>query len=486
ARSLVEILDQAGAGAGRSADPALADRARRLRETVDALEVERLEQIKGGAADAEVQAAAARLNEALAEASEVEGELRAGSAGYAALTAPQPLTLAAIREQVLDGSAVLLEYWLGGERSTLWVVTPDALQSFRLPPRGEIEDLAKRYYAQLTARNHEAGLPVAERTKRRAAADAAAAALGRELSALLLAPAADLLGDRPLLVVADGALQYIPFRALPSPGGGGPLLAKHDVVALPSASALAALRREVRARKPPERTLAVLADPVFQRAELVAQAPPPAAAGATLRGDVEGDLDRGHFRRLAASEKEAAAISRLVPAGQKRLWTRFSASRQTATSGELSHYAYVHFATHGLLDSTHPERSSLVLSLLDKLGRPQNGYLRLDDVYNLHLNARLVVLSACQTALGKTIRGEGLLGLTRGFMYAGAERVVATLWSVEDRPTTELMRLLYGGMLKGGLSPAAALRRAQLAMAAGTRYAAPYFWAGFQLQGEWR
>ena len=149
-------------------------------------------------------------------------------------------------------------------------------------------------------------------------------------------------------------------------------------------------------------------------------------------------------------------------------------------------YRIVHFATHGVLNTQRPALSGLVLSLLDPAGRRQDGFLRLHDVYNLQLAADLVVLSGCQTALGKEVGGEGLVGLTRGFLYAGADRVVASLWQVDDESTAELMKRFYRAMLRDGRRPAEALRAAQLELAADRRWSAPFYWAGFVLQGEWR
>jgi CHAT domain-containing protein len=146
----------------------------------------------------------------------------------------------------------------------------------------------------------------------------------------------------------------------------------------------------------------------------------------------------------------------------------------------------VHFATHSLLNNEHPELSGIVLSLFDRAGRPQNGFLRLYDIYNLRLGSDLVVLSACQTALGGEITGEGLMGLTRGFLYAGAPRVVASLWPVDDRTTAEFMKRFYGGLLTRGETPAAALRSAQLAFSKTKGLEVPYYWAAFTLEGEWR
>ena len=152
----------------------------------------------------------------------------------------------------------------------------------------------------------------------------------------------------------------------------------------------------------------------------------------------------------------------------------------------MSHYRIIHLATHGVLSTEHPELSGIVLSLVDEAGKPQDGFLRLHDVYNLNLPAELVVLSACQTAVGKEIKGEGLLGLTRGFMYAGARRVLASLWNVNDSVTAELMKRFYQGLVAKGLRPAAALRAAQVEMWRLKSSRSPYFWAAFVLQGEWR
>ena len=205
-----------------------------------------------------------------------------------------------------------------------------------------------------------------------------------------------------------------------------------------------------------------------------------------------GDLQRSAkdtglvtFERLRSSRDEADAVARMAGRSHSLIAVDFDASKDAATSPNLSQYRIVHFATHGLVNSKHPELSGLVFSLVDRNGKPRNGFLTAGEIFNLKLGADLVVLSACQTALGKEVRGEGLMGLTRGFMYAGAPRVVASLWRVPDRGTAELMKRFYEGMLVKGLRPAAALRAAQLALRKDPRWAAPYNWAGFTLQGEW-
>jgi len=321
------------------------------------------------------------------------------------------------------------------------------------------------------------------------------------------------LGSKRLVIVGDGALQYLPFGALPDPDARGtavpdasraPLIAAHEIVSLPSASVLAILRRELAGRQPAAKSVAVLADPVFTRDDArvtlsLTSADPsgalnPAAtvsasaAMSPLRLAIRGstrDGDRTALRRLLFTRDEAEAILAMTPRGSGLRAFDFQATRRLATSAELGQYRMIHFSTHGLLDGKQPELSGLVFSLFDERGQPQDGFLRLHEIYNLKLNADLVVLSGCETALGENVRGEGLVGLTRGFMYAGAPRVVASLWQVDDAASAQLMKSFYRGMLQEHLTPAAALRRAQIEMMKKKPWQAPYYWAAFVLQGEW-
>jgi CHAT domain-containing protein len=257
------------------------------------------------------------------------------------------------------------------------------------------------------------------------------------------------------------------------------------------------MRREMGERRPATRTVAVFSDPVFQPDDpRVKRAGLAGLNGGKTNGDeskAESDLVRSagetgltSFERLIHTRKEAEAIVALAPPEQGFKALDFAASRATVMNAGLDKYRIVHFATHGLLNSRRPELSGIVLSLVDEEGRSQEGFLRAHEIYNLKLNAELVVLSACSTALGKEIKGEGLAGLTRGFMYAGTPRVIASLWNVRDEATAELMKRLYRNILTGKLSPAVALREAQVSMWREPRWAAPYYWAGFTLQGDWR
>jgi CHAT domain-containing protein len=255
------------------------------------------------------------------------------------------------------------------------------------------------------------------------------------------------------------------------------------------------LRRE---NEPPApQTIAVLADPVFDKDD--PRVGTHRAVIDATKADVsqsEGDfylsramevIDGGaSIPRLPATAHEARAVRNLVPAGEALIATDFDASRARALSEELTRYRIVHFATHAILNDEHPELSGIVLSLVDERGDPRSGFLRLHDIYNLNLPADLVVLSACRTGLGRNVPGEGLVGLTRGFMYAGAKSVVASLWKVDDKATSELMGHFYRALLKEGKTPASALRAAKREMLKHQEYRAPYFWAAFILQGEYR
>jgi len=486
-RNLLDAFSATCADIRQGVDPLLLERQRSLQRQINAKE--RLRMQLAGRNQMEKSAEIEKeLRALLAEYQEAQGQMLIRSPRYAALTDPVPLKLKEIQRQSLDRDTLLLEYALGEERSFLWSVTPTSLRAYTLPRRAEIEAVALRAYGLLTKSNQR---------QHEGSSELAAA----ELSRMILGPVAAELGRKRLAIVSDGALQYVPFGALPNPAAAGagapkrrPLIVDHEIIYLPSASVLATMRREMSGRRRAARTVAVLSDPVFQpddprvkRVKLI---------GEKANGDeskTESDLVRSaketgltSFERLIHTRKEAEAIVALAPPEQGFKALDFAASRATVMNAGLDQYRIVHFATHGLLNSRSPELSGIVLSLVDEEGRAQEGFLRAYEIYNLKLNAELVVLSACSTALGKDIKGEGLAGLTRGFMYAGTPRVIASLWNVRDEATAELMKRFYRNLLIGKSPPAAALREAQISMWREPRWAAPYYWAGFALQGEWR
>lgn len=508
ARSLLETLLEASIDLRRGVDPAMLERERRVQERINDKAFRRRQLLaakqneQAASLTKEIEALTAELQEALAQ-------IREHSTQYAALTQPAPLNLAEIQQQVLDPDTLLLEYSLIDTQSYLWVASSSALASFVLPKRAEIEAAALRVYELLTVRNQAPnGETNAERRKRIAQADSQFPEAAAQLSRMLLGPAATQLGRKRLLIVADGVLQFIPFGVLPDPvtwdqttSQYQPLIATHEIVSLPSASTLAVLRREMANRQPAPRAIAVLADPVFNetdervilagnaRGSKATTVPADSASHQPLR-DVRRaveDVGEGEFQRLIYTRWEADRITSLVPSKQAFKALDYKASRETALGPDLGQYRIVHFASHSILNNVHPDLSGIVLSLVDHQGRSQDGFLRAHEIYNLKLPAELIVLSACRTGIGKQIRGEGLISLTRGFMYAGARRVGVNLWSVEDRASAELMVRFYRQMLgPRRMSAAAALRAAQVEMWRNKRWSQPYYWAAFVLQGEWK
>jgi len=479
ARGLLDLLAEGQADIRRGVDPDLLAREHTLQMEINSRESYRGRLRGTGAPTGDIAAVQSDVDRLLGEYATVRGMIRAASPRYAALTQPAALDLGALRRDLIDPGTVVLEYALGEERSYLWVIDAEGIDSHILPPRATIEEAARRLHDLLA----EGPRRALEAPTRIAAAD---------LSRILIGPTAGALGKRRLVFVPDGALYYVPFAALPDlrPSSGGespPLIRDHEIVSLPSLSVALSLRQEDTTRRPPPGLVAILADPVLDAADPrlpggIARAgqPPPADL---LRSAGESGID--HLARLPYTRREAQAIRAAAAGGEVLTALDFDASRETATGGRIDAYRIVHFATHGLLNTRSPELSGIVLSLFDADGRPRDGFLRVQDLYNLELRAELVVLSSCSTALGQEVRGEGLLGLVRGFMYAGAPRVVASLWDVRDEATAELMTRFYRGMLRDGLRPAAALRAAQVSMLSDERWSQPHAWAGFTLQGEW-
>jgi CHAT domain-containing protein len=507
ARSLLELLEESRADIRQGVDALLLEQAHGLQKQLNE-RAEKQRQLIAAKQTDEASALAKEIDQLSAEYDQLEVRIKLTSPRFAALTLPQPLTLKEIQEQVLDDDTLLLEYMLGDERSYVWVVTRAGFSSHELPGRAEIEKTARRYYELVTAKQP---LPeeTPEQTRARAEeAEKEIAGATASLSELLLAPVANELGTKRLLIVADGALQYTPFQSLTVLAGAGgndpvastqpgeqrPLVLDHEIIYEPSASTLALVLSESVDRKPPIGSVAVIADPVFDAADTRIKSPNPDSMQAAVPAPPTREVTRalrdvgvegGEIPRLISSREEADAIMSVVPWRTGFKAVDFDASRTTAMGANLGQYRVVHFATHALLDNEHPELSGIVLSLVDQKGQRQDGFLRLHDIYNLKLPVDLVVLSACQTGLGKDVKGEGLIGLTRGFMYAGASGVVASLWKVDDEATAELMKHFYAGLFEKGLSSAAALREAQLAMRQEKRWQEPYYWAGFVIQGQY-
>ena len=468
ARGLLELLAEVEAGLRLDADPDLiARRGRLMREA--SLRADRRRRSKDGSEAA--RQLDQEIAERVAELRGIEETLQRQSPRWRAL---DPAALPGTEEirALLDPATLLVEIALGERRSVLFALDRDHLVLHELPPRQIFEDDTRRLVELWSVVDPNPEI---------------ATRIARQLSDQLLAPLAGLLEGRDrLVVVADGALHTLPFAALPLPGSDGPLLERLEVVTLPSASWWALREGPVIDRTGGGSVaVAVLADPVFVADDSRLRGEPPRSS---LSGGVESE--RSSFwgtapPRLPASRHEALVIAAL--AGDDTLTLLGTDARLDALfDGTLDGRRVLHFATHGVLDGRHPRLSGLELSRFDAVGRPVSGFLSLAQLYDLRLDAELVVLSGCRTALGRSVRGEGLIGLPRGFLHAGARSVVASLWPVQDRTTAALMERFYRALLEDGERPASALRRAQLALRAEPAYRDPFHWAAFVAIGDWR
>ena len=451
-RLLLDALtdEQEHEGLLKTPDPALRAQYEDVKRQLEETEQERKHLAREGSSTARISVRQSVLSETL---DALDSRLRLADGSDSGRAAPVSLKGA---QELLDSNTILLEYFLGKKRSFLWLVTPSSIEVFELPRRKVLEEKARKLHDLLS-----------ERQSRRE--ERQAELLARNLSSTLLGPVANHLGTKRILLVPHGALHYVPFSVLPEPSqltalaGGADsssyLIEGHQIVYEPSASVLQALRSEVSYRTPPSGLLAILANPVFS----------------------------SEYAQLPHSRTEAEEILALVPEGEKTLAALGNdANRELALSGELGNFKYIHFASHGENHPEQPELSGIVLSQFDSQGRPLQGELRLQDIKNLQLPVELVVLSACKTAIGSEIQGEGFVALPQGFMQAGAARVVVSLWNVKDESTAELMKHFYQALLAEGQSPSEALRTAQLWMLRDKKWHEPYYWAGFEIQGEWR
>ena len=450
---------------------------------------------------------------------QIENQIRTASPKYAALTAMQPLSLAEVQPKVLDDGTVLLEYALGNDASYLFAVSRNAVSIFKLPRRSDIDKLATDFRARLippklqrrivgidVVADQQRGLGIVQGPSEDLAPFVAAS---NALYKTVVEPAGSAIADKRILVVADGALNYIPFEALVKNSEGADyaslsyLVKTNEIVYSPSASVISAIRGGSGASSS-SKSMLLVADPVFSADDPRAKGAAGASTSAETRGlglglesavnDVAANGDAAavspsglHLARLSGTRTEADEIAKIAQAGNSKpdVWTDLNANEDNVRNRDMTGYRFVHVATHGLLDAERPQFTGVVLSLVGN--KSNDGFLRTDEIFNLKLGAPLVMLSACETGLGKEKRGEGVIGLTRAFMYAGAPTVGVSLWSVADKSTAELMADFYRRLLASSPQPpAASLRDAQLAMINGKKYSAPFYWAPFVLVGEWK
>ncbi len=480
ARTLLELLAESKADIRTGVDPQLLAKEKDIQSQLVAIDKRRI-QLASSTTKEQITALENQRQTLQSQYRDLQTQIRTTSPKYAALKYPQPLALEQIQQQILDDNTLILSYSLGKDKSYLWLISKTEMSSYELPNKKIIENLINtKVRSQLTNPRTSRNTFLRETS---------------ELSNILLKPILEKTSNKRLAIIGDGALQYLPFGALPDPRAANnqyqPLLVNNQVIYLPSASTLQTIRNENQSRTPASKTLAVIADPVFTTddpriSQSSISATNPAElplAAQNLESAARGA--RGDWDRLLGTRREANTILNLVPENSRLAYFDFQANRANALSNLLSQYRFIHWATHGFANLEKAELSGIVMSLVNETGQQQDGYLLLGDIFNLSFNADLVVLSACETGKGEVVRGEGLIGLTRGLMYAGTPRVVTSLWAVPDSQTADLMGKFYEKMLQQNLRPAEALRAAQLEMFNSRSWMAPYYWAAFTLQGEW-
>jgi CHAT domain-containing protein len=504
ARSLLEMLIEADVDIRKGVPADILSKEQALRQQLSAKAKYHVQLMNNKRTEGEAAALALELRDLTTQYQELETQIRQQSSVYSSLTQPHVLSVTEIQDNLLlDDKTVLLEYSLGSEASYLWVISRTSMESFELPPRSRIEEAAQSVYRLICARQPAPGEATADYRKRIDEADKEYWTQAAVLSEMLLGPVVGELANKRLLIVPDGALQYVPFEALPiatartagaqpgtespvTPSGEPPqIMLKWEIATLPSATTLLSLRTSKPAAARGDRVAAVFADPVFGVDDPRVKVSKAATSPTNTSSGARDGQNQRTLPRLPGTLLEGESIISVIPHSAGILATGFEANRSRLASDESRTYQILHFATHGVVDSQHPELSGIVLSLVNRKGEPDAGFLQLHDICDLKLNSQLVVLSACDSGLGHDIRGEGLVGLTRGFLYAGSKSTIASLWKVDDDATAELMSHFYEALISRGMTPGAALRTAKEAMRKQPRWHQPYYWAGFILQGEY-
>ncbi len=493
ARTLLELLRESNGDIRAGVSPELLKEEKNLQIKLNTLEKRRIEIHNNPNSTQQLKDNIEKeRQETLFQYQDIQRRIRTTSPRYAAITQPQPLTLKQVQNQVLDDDTVLLQYALGEEKSYVFVVTKETFTSHELKSNKKIQEATTELLGKLK-----------NKTRLQSSIKESAS----ELTDLILKPVASQLDKKRILVVADGSLNYIPFNILISPQDNKRfLLQDYEVINSPSSSSLALIREQNKNKPLATKKLAIFADPVFKKSDERVTNPSNIPENiisdegfimefekySVTRGirQISSNSDLTLTKRLPNTKKEAEAILQLLSDdGNSINFYDFDANLKNIQNYDLSDYKIIHLATHGLADAENPELSTLILSLVDEEGNTVNGFLRFHELFNLDLEAaELVILSACETGLGSEIRGEGLVGLTRGFMYAGSPRVLVSLWNVDDEATAEFYKLFYTNLLQNNMTAPEALQATQMEMMTQTknrRWRNPYFWAAFTIQGEW-
>ena len=489
ARSILENLSLAEADFTKDALPEIVKREKEIRVSLNSKADKLTDLLSGNAAKSETDNLDNEINELNNELENIKADLKQKSPMYSAIKNPAPFDVGEFQKNILDDNSLLLEFSFGKDESYLWCVGKNEFSSYILPPRVQIETIVEKLRGLIASREMKQGEAIEDYQKRMAEAEADYQSGARELSNLLFGQIADKLSNKRLIIVPDGKLHYFPVAALPLPNSesNDPILLTNETVYEPSAQTLLLLEKS-RRQSAATKNLLVFSDPIFTTddARFSPENKPVKTAETTSADKFRFVESLNSLMRLTASKDESDSIVSIVGATESDVYSGFAANREQLLNIKAEDYKILHFATHGFTDEQRPELSGIILSRFDEQGQKLDESFRIHDIYGLNLNADLVVLSACETGIGKEVKGEGLMSLNNAFLQTGAKSVMASLWKVEDGATLELMKNIYGAMAGANLTPSQALRQAQIKLRRNPQYQSPFYWAAFTVQGDFR
>jgi CHAT domain-containing protein len=436
----------------------------------------RQNQLSATASDDDRRSVQTQVDTASRNLDDARGRIRAADPHYAQIVHPAPPNLQVAQKMLANDDVEVLEYWLGPEASYLWTIDAGDVREYVLPSRATLDRASDALLASVIAQGNIASNVGFE--TRSAQNNAAWHKQADELAKLVFAPVLAHTRKRHFVVIGDGELQRVPFALFDAKN-------EYDFVYLPSLATLAQLRL----RAPSEtKSIAIIADPVLQASDprIATHADAKSPAPNDVLNSAGSDVGIGAFVRLAHAQEEASAIASLLRPSDVWIASGFDANRQKINAVDWTRYGIAHFATHALIDLRHPELSGVVLSLFDSDGKDVDGFLRSTDIFRLRMPVDLVVLSVCDSTREIGRGAEGIFGLSRAFFYAGARKLLVSLWSVDDRASAQLMTAFYRHLLAQHELPSVALASAQAEMRKDVRWENPYYWAGFAIQGDWR
>ncbi len=490
ARVMLETLALAEADFMKDADAETVRREKEIRFLLNAKADKLTEILSRNGSRAEVEQLDGEINQLENDLEEIKARLKQNSPLYSAIKNPAPFDVEEFRKNVLDDDSLLAEFAFGDEESYLWLIGKTGFYAFVLPPREQIEAKIQTLRELLAARQINADEEIEVYQTRIAQAENEFQQTAKLLSREIFGQAAEKFGAKRLIIVPDGKLNYFPVSALPLPDSANdePILLSNEVIYEPSASTLSLLAE----RKNPaaaDKILLIFSDPVFTKDDsrfAANDAAENSEAGKTLTENFRFAESLNSLARLTASKAEADSIIKILGTSKTKNFSGYAANRRQLLEANAADYKILHFATHGLINEERPELSGIVLSRFDENGRKLNEFVRLQDIYGLDLNSDLVVLSACETGIGKEVRGEGLMSLNNAFLQVGAKTVMSSLWKVEDTATLELMKNFYESLAGGNVTPSKALQTAQIKLRQNKQFQSPFYWAAFTIQGDFR